>query len=96
MIWSCCGARTKNIQFEFENGTMVRASSFDSAMSKLRTPIGGMKATKSSNDLWTVSFGPDVFTEIKSSTLAEAERVGGWRKYLDRRDPSVVRTSVLT
>ena len=79
-MW-CCVSRKINKQFfTFENGTHVRAQSYDDAVSKLRL---ARFITRSEQNVY--EYGPDIYIHAKDCNDA------GWRLYLDKKEPTLRR-----
>lgn len=91
----CCSSRRIDKKvFMFENGTSVRARSFEDAIKTLKSAREITRVDKISNS-WDVEYGPDVcvFVEQDCSSLLARER-SGWNLYLDKREPILVHRGV--
>lgn len=85
----CCTRRSKpQFDFEFQNGTIVRAINFRSAVDIIKsTAVRNYDIFKLCEGKWRVVFCEKVFREIEAPTSDQAGRVAGWALYLDRREP---------
>lgn len=85
----CCMTRTKSeYYFEFQNGTVVRAGSLNSALKILGTVKSNNPRVQLLEDQkWLVVFGPGVSRVIEAPTSSQAGQSAGWALYLDRREP---------
>jgi hypothetical protein len=81
--------RTKSEQdFEFQNGTVVRAKSLNSALNILgSTKSINPKVQHLADQKWLVEFGQGVSRIIEAPTSSQAGQSAGWALYLDRREP---------
>lgn len=66
--------------FSFENGTQVRAYSYDDAVTKLNS---ARFITHSDQNMY--EYGPDIYIQAKDCNDAS------WRLYLDKKDPTLMR-----
>lgn len=85
----CCTRRSKpQFNFEFQNGTIVKASNFRSAVDIIKsTAVRNYQVSELSEGKWKVIFDERVFREVEAPTSVQAGQVAGWALYLDRREP---------
>jgi len=80
----CCDRRKR--VFNFENGTIVSASDYGSAIDKLfRVNEKRFSIEKMDEYKWVCKFSSDVRVEYESSSRSKAELHGPWYLHLDRR-----------
>lgn len=84
----CCTRRPKpQFNFQFQNGTIVKASNFRSAVDIIKsTAVRNYQVSELSEGKWKVFFGEKVFREIEAPTSVQAGQTAGWTLYLDRRE----------
>jgi hypothetical protein len=79
-MWCCVDRKPTKQMFVFENGTHVRAQSYDEAVLKLRS---ARFITRSEQN--TYEYSPDIYIHAKDCNDA------GWRLYLDKKEPTLRR-----
>lgn len=80
MMWCCTTRKGYKQIFNFENGTQVRAYSYEDAVHKLKS---ARFITNSVQNMY--EYGPDIYIHAKDCNDA------GWRLYLDKKDPTLKR-----
>jgi|APGre2960657444_1045066.scaffolds.fasta_scaffold82756_2 hypothetical protein len=92
-MWACCAPRVK--KFTFKNGTLIKASDPDEALSILKS-ISIQEVSrvfKIDSKYWAVNFGEKVQVRIQAMEREKARKQGEWLLYLDRRDPQLIGAS---
>ena len=82
-MWCCVTRKISKQIFTFENGTHVRAHSYDNAVLKLRS---ARFITNSEQNMY--EYGPDIYIHAKDFNDAS------WRLYLDKKEPTLQRGHV--
>lgn len=77
-MWCCVTRKGFKQNFNFENGTHVRAYSYDDAILKLKS---ARFITHSVQNMY--EYGPDIYIHAKDCNEAS------WRLYLDKKDPTL-------
>lgn len=92
-MWLCCGAEPRKLKtWTFKNGTRVKATDSAHAIQILKS-ISLRDVTKifqMDSHIWRIDFGKGVFIEVQEQEQVTAKKLGEWRVYLDRREPSLV------
>jgi hypothetical protein len=82
---NCCGSPRKQ-KFTFENGTVVYASSRESAIFKLKnTDERYFSIQEIEPYTWHMQFSDDIFIEFESPSEHRARMQGPWLLIQDRR-----------
>ncbi len=79
-MWCCVSRKGYKQIFNFENGTHVRAYSYEDAVSKLQT---ARFITHTEQGIY--EYGSDIYVYARDCNDA------GWKLYLDKRDPTLKR-----
>ena len=89
-MWECC--ETRKQVFRFENGVLVRAQDQFRAIELLKSISlkDSSEVVHMGQNIWSVKFHKNVFTEIELPDPTSARRAAEWRLYLDRRAPRLV------
>jgi hypothetical protein len=93
-MWDCCTGRGKNgMEFTFKNGTRVKASDPDQALSILKSIKFHevSKVFQIASEMWVINFGENLSMQVEAQEPVSARRAGEWLLYLDRRDPQLIR-----
>jgi hypothetical protein len=90
----CCLKRTKPPKkrtFYLENGTIIQAPSFSEAVKGLYSTVTqNTTFTYLRDEMWLVSFHPDLCVVAESPSRFRAGMVAEWVLHLDRRKPKIM------
>ena len=90
----CCLSRDKPLKkrkFYLENGTIIQAPSFSEAVKGLYSTVTqNTTFTYLRDDMWLVTFHPDLCVVAESPTRFRAGMAAEWVLHLDRRKPKMM------
>ena len=90
----CCLSRDKPLKkrkFYLENGTIIQAPSFSEAVKGLYSTVTqNTTFTYLRDEMWLVSFHPDLCVVAESPSRFRAGMAAEWVLHLDRRKPKIM------